>query len=138
MSIKQSRIHPKYRAGNWPPYDRSFVKRGDVTLWLTPETIKNWCPKPSDRRGAQKKFSDLAIETALTLRPVFNLPLRQAEGFVRSIFHIMGLELGSPNHTTLSRRGQDLRISLNRIRTSEPIHGVVTRIANDHKVDTWS
>ena len=57
-------------------------------------------------RGAQRKYSDLAIESALTLRLLFHLPLRQAEGFLTSIFVLMGLDLRSPDHTTLSRRGQ--------------------------------
>jgi hypothetical protein len=45
-----------------------------------------WEPSSTGRRGGQLKFSDLAIETALTLRLVFHLPLRQVEGFVRSLF----------------------------------------------------
>ena len=35
------------------------------------------------KRGAQQAYSDLAIETALTLRLVFPLALRQTEGFDR-------------------------------------------------------
>ncbi len=50
---------------NWPDYDRALVARGDLTLWITPEAIEVWRPAPSGRRGAQPKFSDLAIETAL-------------------------------------------------------------------------
>ncbi|MFT4542719.1 MAG: hypothetical protein ACI89X_003648 [Planctomycetota bacterium] len=34
----------------------------------------------------QRKRSDLAIETGLTLRLVFKLPLRRVEGFLRSLF----------------------------------------------------
>jgi len=39
----------------------------------------------------------VAIETALTLRFVFNLPLRQAEGFLRSIISMMGVDLEAPD-----------------------------------------
>ena len=56
--------------------------------------------------------SDVAIETALTLRLLFPLPLRQAEGFLTSIFVLMELDLRSPDHTTLSRRGQNLDLTL--------------------------
>ena len=52
-------------------------------MWLSQEAIAAWNPAGIGRRGEQRKFSDLAIETALTLRLVFNLPLRQAEGFLR-------------------------------------------------------
>lgn len=78
----KSRIHPKYktkyRVTNWPQYDQALVKRGDITLWISPEAINAWNAKPSGRRGAPQKYTDLAIETALTLRLVFRLPLRQA------------------------------------------------------------
>ena len=44
--------------------------------------------------------------TALTLRVVFCLPLRQTEGFLDSLLSLMGLDLAAPDHTTLSRRNQ--------------------------------
>jgi hypothetical protein len=52
-----------------------------------------WKPSPSGHLGAQRKFSDHAIETALALRLVFKLPLRQAEGFLRSVLVLMGVAL---------------------------------------------
>jgi hypothetical protein len=50
----------------------------------------------------------LAIELALTLRLVFHLALRQAEGFSRSVLRLLGLEVPVPDHSTLSRRGRAL------------------------------
>jgi len=44
--------------------------------------------------------------TAVTLRVVFRLPLRQTEGFLDSLLSLMGLDLKGPDHTTLSRRGR--------------------------------
>ena len=106
----RSRIHPtyktKYGVANWASYDRALVRRGDVTLWLSPEAIATWEPARIGTRGGQPKYSNLAIETALTLRLLFHLPLRQTEGFLTSVFGIMGLDLSVPDHTTLSRRGQ--------------------------------
>ena len=81
-----SRVHPKYktkyRVSNWPEYERGLVQRGNVTIWLSPEAVASWKPARDGRRGGQRKYSDLAIETALTLRLVFRLPLRQAEALV--------------------------------------------------------
>jgi IS5 family transposase len=129
MPAKRSRIHPtyktKFRVRNWASYDRALVRRGDVTLWFAQESITAWRPKPAGRRGAQLQFSDLAIETALTLRLVFNLPLRQTEGFLRSIFCLMDLDLDAPDHTTLSRRGRFLDIHLREQLTRGPLHLVV-------------
>ena len=104
----RSRVHPKYKTKyhvcNWPEYECALVRRGDVTFWLSADAIAAWKPAPSGRRGAQRKFSDCAIETALTLRLVFRLPLRQAEGFLRSVLSMMRVDLDAPDHTTLSRR----------------------------------
>ncbi|MFT5052608.1 MAG: hypothetical protein ACI8QZ_004044, partial [Chlamydiales bacterium] len=77
------------------------MQRGDITLWISPDAIEAWQPRPSRKRGGQRKFSDLAIETALTLRLVFHLPLRQAEGFLRSVLSLMDVDLEAPDHTTL-------------------------------------
>jgi hypothetical protein len=44
----KSRVHPnyktKYRVKNWASYDRALVRRGDVTVWLSPEAIATWKP----------------------------------------------------------------------------------------------
>lgn len=126
MSSKRSRVHPKYktkyRVKNWSAYDRALVARGDITLWITPEALEAWRPARTGRRGGQPKFSNLAIETAMTFHIVFHLPLRQTEGFLRSILRIMGLDLESPDHTTLSRRGQSLALDLRALPNQGPVH----------------
>ncbi len=102
-----------------------MVRRGDVTVWMSPDAIAGWKPKPSGQRGGQLKYSDVAIETALTLRLVFHLPLRQAEGFLASVFRMMGVTLEVPDHTTLSRRSQRLKVQLHHIPANEPVHLIV-------------
>ena len=83
------------------------------------------CTNAVGTRGGQWKYSDLAIETALTLRLLFHLPLRQAEGFLQSLFRTTGIELSAPDHTTLSRRGQLLDLTLRRVPTGEGMHLIV-------------
>ena len=124
-----SRVHPKYktkyRVNNWSEYDRALVQRGEVTLWMSEDAIEDWKPAASGGRGGQRKFSDHAIETALMLRLVFKLPLRQAEGFLRSILSLMDIDLEAPDHTTLSRRSQGLNVQLDRVAGDNPIHLIV-------------
>ena len=121
----KSRVHPKYktryRVTNWAEYDKALVQRGDITLWISEDAVDAWAPKRSGKRGAPRKYSDLAIETALTLRLVYGLPLRQAEGFLRSLLNTMGLDLGAPDHTTLSRRSRQLNIALKPKVSAKPI-----------------
>ena len=101
----KSKVHPtyktKYRVANWPAYNRALVRRGDVTVWVSSEAIAAWTASRSGRRGGQRRYSDLAIETALTLRLIYHLPLRQAEGFLHALFGIMRLDLSVPDYTTL-------------------------------------
>ena len=79
----------------------------------------------SGRRGGQRRYSDLAIETALTLRLLYHLPLRQAEGFLHALFGMMRLDLSAPDSTTLSRRRQHLRRRLRPVPPGEGIHLVL-------------
>ena len=128
LTVK-SRVHPKYKpkyhVGNWPAYERALVRRGDVTRWLSADAMDGWKPAPSGQPGGPRKFSDLSIETALTLRLVVRLPLRQAEGFLRSVLALMGTDLEAPDHTTLSRRSQQLDLALDRISATGPLHLIV-------------
>ena len=125
----KSKVHPKYKTkyhvGNWPEYEQGLVRLGDVTLWLSAEAMGAWRPAPSGRPGGPRKFSDASIMTALTLRLVFRLPLRQTEGFLRSVLSVMQMDLDARDHTTLSRRGQQLNLALGRIPAQGPLHLVV-------------
>ena len=125
----KSRVHPKYKTkyhvDNWSAYERALVRRGDITLWLSADAVAAWTPAPSGRRGGQRKFSDHAIETALTLRLVFGLPLRQAEGFLRSVLSLLRVDLEAPDHTTLSRRSQHLNVRLHVRRPDEALHLII-------------
>jgi hypothetical protein len=124
-----SRVYPtyktKYRVANWASYDLAHVGRGDVTLWMSPEAIATWAPARVGTRGGQRKYSDIAIETALTLRLLFHLPLRQTEGFLHSLFGMMGMDFSASDHTTLSRRGQHLDLTLDRVPTGDGVHLIV-------------
>ena len=84
-------------------------------MWLSEEDIESWNCNLDQRLGRPKLYSDLAIETALTLRLLFKLPLRQTEGFLKSIFSLMNVGLNVPDHTTLSRRKSTLKTRLKRI-----------------------
>ena len=125
----KSKVHPtyktKYRVANWPAYNQALVRRGDVTVRLSSEAIAAWTPRRSGRRGGQRRYSDLAIETALTLRLLYHLPLRQAEGFLHALFGMMRLDLSAPDYTTLSRRSQHLTRRLLPVPTDEGIHLVL-------------
>ena len=81
--------------------------------------------RPRTTPGGQRHYSDLAIETALTLRAVFRLALRQSEGLIGSTMKMLEIDLPVPDHTTLSRRACGLPVcNLARIGTGE-LHLIV-------------
>ncbi len=72
----------RYRVANWAAYDAALRRRGDLTLWVTPEAIAAWTPPTTGRRGRPARYSDLAIEAGLMLRLAFGRPWRQTEGLL--------------------------------------------------------
>ena len=102
-----------YKILNWRDYDASLIKRGAITFWFSEDAIDNWHPvHDSGRRksGGQLKYSDIAIQTCLTMRLIYKLALRQTEGFMNSLFSLLGVDISSPDHSTMSRRSVDLKI----------------------------
>src|SRR4051794_35608449 len=82
-------------------------------------------PRPRITPGGQPHYSDLAITTALTLRAVFRLALRQTEGLIGSILQLLGVDLPVPDFSTLSRRAQSLELPAQTRATGGAIHLLV-------------
>src|SRR5207249_9786851 len=70
------------RVMNWSEYDAGLRQRGSLTVWFSDEAIAAWRAEPRTTRGGPPHCSALAITTALTLRVVFRLALRQTEGLI--------------------------------------------------------
>ena len=102
----------RYRVANWPDYNESLRRRGDLMIWVN-----------EDAQGGQRGYSDLAIELCLTLRTAYRLGLRQTQGLVGSIAKLMGLDIRVPDYSTLSRRANLLIIApVMRQAGSVPLH----------------
>ena len=98
---------------NWSTYNDALVDRGRLTVWISEEAIDHWKADRPPQQGAQWIFTDRAIQTCLQIKVVYGLTLRQTEGFVESIFHMMGLEaLPVPDYSTLSKRQGDLDVEI--------------------------
>jgi hypothetical protein len=114
----------RHRVTNWSEYDAALRQRGSLTVWFSEEAIIAWQAEPRTTRGGQPHYSALAIRTALTLRAVFHLALRQTEGLIGSILRLLGLDLPVPDHSTLSRRTETLEVPRPISRTG-PMHLLV-------------
>src|SRR4051795_4442196 len=128
FKLNQDRRHhiprQQHKVTNWPAYDASLRQRGSLTVWFTDEAIAAWEAEPRTTPGGQPHYSTLAITTALTLKAVFRLALRQTEGLIGSIIRLLGLALPVPDHTTLSRRAETLEVPRPRS-GPEPVHLLV-------------
>src|SRR5215217_4007251 len=114
----------QHRVTNWAAYDAGLRARGSLTVWFSEEAVAAWRAEARTTRGGQPRYSALAITTALTLRAVFRLALRQTEGLIGSIPQLLGLDLAIPGHSTLSRRAETLEVPRPRC-GREPVHLLV-------------
>jgi len=115
----------RYRVTNWAEYDAALRQRGSLTIWFTEDAIAAWNAEPRTTRGGQSRYSVLAIKTALTLRAVFRLALRQTEGLIGSILRLLGIDLAIPDHSTLSRRAETLEVPIPCRSSRGPVHLLV-------------
>src|ERR671910_2770255 len=119
---RPKRFRARYRIRNWPQYEAGLKRRGDLTLWLDQAALAGWHASRRTTPGGQARYSDMAIELVLTLRLVFHLAPRQAEGFTSSVLRLLGLDLPVPDHTTLSRRGRTFANRRPQVTPCGPLH----------------
>jgi hypothetical protein len=115
----------RYRIRNWAQYNKALVKRGSLTLWFEEESIKKWHKAGKKKgRGRPPKYADIAIQCMLTLKSVFNLPLRATQGLVASLIEWLLLPIEAADYSTVCRRQKKLEIPLIKRNQNEPLHGV--------------
>jgi len=103
----------QYRIRNWSEYNAGLKQRGSLTFWIDESVLEDWLiPDLSGKPGASPYYSDLAILTMATVKAVYRLAGRQCQGFLESIFALMGIMLSVPDHSTLSRRLSKLDVVL--------------------------
>jgi hypothetical protein len=114
----------RYRTRNWREYDRALVSRGDLTVWILPDPAWHGV-EGTGRRGRPQVFTDAAIQTALTLKVLYQLPLRAAQGMVGGLIRLAGLDCRVPHYSTLSRRQKDLTVTIPYRARGGPLHLVI-------------
>jgi len=124
--VKRKKTKTPYRVRNWSEYNKALVCRGSLTLWIHQRVIDAWNARDrTGRPGRPRTYSDTAIETALTLRAIYRLPLRQTQGLMLSIVELLGVRLDVMDYSTLSRRSQTLDVALPTFGVGEALHVLV-------------
>ena len=122
----------RFRVRNWAAYDAALRQRGSLTVWFSDEAVERWRAETRSTPGGQRTYSDLAITTALTLRAVYHLALRQTEGLLASIIRLLGVDLAVPDHSTISRRAKSVHIPAIPRQSAGPIHLLVDSTGLKH------
>jgi len=121
-------VKKRYQVRNWREYEAGLRARGSLTVWidLTDDgKLANWAaPELTKKKpGRQQKYSNHAIETAITLGMVLHFASRQTEGFLRSLFALLNLSNDVPDHTTISRRKAKLgKVGFQGNKKGKPVH----------------
>lgn len=63
------------------------------------------------KRGRPRRFSDLAITTALMVKRIFSMPLRALQDFLNSVFKLANIPLVCSHYTCISRRAKEVEVS---------------------------
>jgi hypothetical protein len=102
---------PRYKTTNWKQYNKALINRGSLTFWIDEEAIAEWKQNKQGKRGRPRRFSDVAITTALMVKRVFSMPLRALQGFLDSVFKLANTPLVCPHYTCISRRAKEVEVS---------------------------
>jgi hypothetical protein len=106
-------MKPAYKIRNWGQYNRALINRGNITIWVSEDVRSCWYARGhSKRRGRRNCYSDGAIEAILSVRLIYGLTLRAAQGFFEG--YIKGLRI--PHYSRLSRRASSLAIAITRMK----------------------
>lgn len=105
----------KYKIENWKDYNKSLINRGRITLWIEDGLSESWlATEKSGKRGRSYHYTHKAMEICLTLKYLYKLPYRAAEGWINSLFELMRIDLKSPSYTQMQRRSKKLEVRLKR------------------------
>lgn len=120
------RLKKSYQITNWRNYNQSLVNRGDITFWFDDAVVDLWEHENAQKKnGRPYKYSNVAIETLLTIRELFRLPYRQTEGLGIALAKLMQADIAIPSYTNLQKRAAKLKVSIKIDQASGPIDVVV-------------
>lgn len=117
--VSKHKRHTKkgiYKVTNWSQYNQALKQRGSLDVWIAEDVFDSWDELLKavnlGKLGHPFVYPASFIELILQLGMVFHQPLRQTEGFTKSILRLLRLPLVVPDYTTLCRRRARLTATL--------------------------
>ena len=105
------------KTANWKRYNNGLKSRGDITVWISEDALKEWHYKGKRGHGGHFIYSGHTILLCRTIGMVFHQPLRQQQGFVDSLLKLLKSTLKAPDYTVISRRSRSLKKELDRLKS---------------------
>ena len=116
----------KYRIRDWRAHNAALVERGSLTVWFDENAVARWDEtKRTGRRGAPRRYSDIAVQCGLVIQEVFHPPLHATEELIRSVLDLLGVALATPDYSTFSRWPAKLTVLIGRGASARPRHVVI-------------
>jgi hypothetical protein len=109
---------------NWREYNIGLKRRYNLTVWVNDKVLAK-PERKAGQKGRPKQYSDALIELGCTLKALYRLPYRGAQGLMESIMTMMGKKDKMPDYTTLNRRSAALRTIFDLSKRGHRIHLVV-------------
>ena len=103
---------------DWSHYNRSLINRGNFFLLISEEVFKTW-KEPRQAPGLNR-YSNLLIQTLLTLRCTLRMIFRSIQGMAKGLLEWMKSPLPVPDYTCLCKRMPELKDSLPKLSTRRP------------------
>ena len=100
----------RYRSIIRKSYNAALKARGDLTIWL--DKGMQWLAALGGKPGRNNTFSDAAIQFCLTIKCLFNSPLRQVLGLAQSLLRLAGLPWAAPYYSTVCRRQKGVEVQV--------------------------
>ena len=119
---------PRHKTTNWKQYNKALINRGSLTFWIGDEAISEWKQSKQNKRGRPRRFSDLAITTALMVKRVFSMPLRALQGFIDSLFKLANIPLTCPHYSCISRRAKQVGVSFKTKTKGAAVHATGLKV----------
>lgn len=115
--FSESRKKSNYKITNIKEYNNILRNRGRIDFMISSDLADGWYETYNEKCrniGAQRIYSDKAIQICLEIRCLFGLKLRQTQGFINWLFELSSLSITCPDYSTLSRRAKELDVEFER------------------------
>jgi hypothetical protein len=119
---RKKRNKKKYAVRNWSEYNKALIDRGRTMFHISVEALDAWVHPHTGTVGHPTVFTDLAIETCLTIQQICRLPLRSVQGVVEEMMQHLRPELPVPTYTTLCKRGKTITVNIHTRTGTESVH----------------